>query len=404
MSSPKESEHSSQPDGSRPGPWYATHKGEVNKIVFNNCPEPTLGMELELQIIDPETRQLVSGGPAILSDFPGADWVKPELLQSTVEMNVGPCNDIGEARESLNERLALIQASADKHGYGLVSAGTHPSSRWESQEITEEDRYQEMLDRMQWPVRRLMIFGLHVHVGVSSGEKAIAISNSLATFLPHLLALSASSPFWHGEDTGLASVRVKIFESLPSAGLPYRMINWGEFQRFMNTLTHAGAITSIREVWWDIRPHPVFGTIEIRIADALPTIKENLALAALIQCLVVRLGELYDNGEVLPVRRYWVVAENKWRAARFGQDAQIICDDAGTIDGLEAQTLALVESLEPVAKRLRCHSELVAIREMLEVGASFRRQRAVFAKNGNMSDVVDSLAHELRADDILHSI
>ena len=136
----------------------------------------------------------------------------------------------------------------------------------------------------------------------------------MTTFLPHILALSASSPFWHGEDTGLASVRVKIFESLPAAGLPYRMINWGEFQRFMNTLMKAGAIESIREIWWDVRPHPVFGTIEVRIADAMPSIRETIALAALIQCLLARLSELYDCGEYLPLDRHWIVAENKWRA------------------------------------------------------------------------------------------
>lgn len=385
-------------------PWYQTQRGETNRITFNSCAEPTLGMELELQIVDPQSAALVSGGPAILERYDGADWIKPELLQSTVEVNVGPCNDIGEARRDLTSRMNKVLATADSLALGVVSAGTHPFSGWETQDITENPRYQHMLDRMQWPVRRLMIFGLHVHVGVSSGEKAIAISNSLTTFLPHILALSASSPFWNGEDTGLASVRVKIFESLPSAGLPYRMINWGEFQRYMNTLINARAITSIREVWWDVRPHPIFGTIEIRMADALPTLKENLAVAALIQCLVVRLSELYDNGDYLPIRRHWVVAENKWRAARFADEAMMICDDGGTLDPLEDQILQLVDSLEPIAKHLRCHPELTAVREMLSVGASFRRQRKVYAETGSLPAVVKSLQDELRHDRILTSI
>ena len=384
-------------------PWYRTERGEVNKITFHGSPAPTLGMELELQIVDREDGALVAGGPEILESYVGEDWIKPELLQSTVELNVGPCRTVAEAGQSLRQRLSGVIATAEEAGYGLISAGTHPFSAWESQKVTEQDRYQRMLDRIQWPVRRLMIFGLHVHVGVDSGEKAIAISNSLTTFLPHMLALSASSPFWHGEDTGLASVRVKIFESLPTAGLPYRMINWGEFQRFMNTLINAGAITSIREVWWDIRPHPVFGTIEVRVADALPTVKENLALAALIQCLVVRLGEMYDNGEYLPVHRHWIVAENKWRAARYAKDASIICDDAGNLRRLGEHTLELVESLTRVAESLNCADELLGIREMLEVGTSADRQRRVLGDSDDFARVIRELARELIEDNVLTS-
>lgn len=384
-------------------PWYRTRRGEVNRILFHGSPAATLGMELELQIVDPETGALVSGAPAIMQRL-DVEWVKQELLQSTVEINVGPCVDIDAARTSLTERLGKVIAVADELGYGVVSAGTHPFSAWESQKISDNPRYQYMLERIQWPVRRMMIFGLHVHVGVSSGEKAIAISNSLSTFLPHLLALSASSPYWHGEDTGLASVRVKIFESLPTAGLPYRMINWAEFQRFMNTLIAAQAINSIREVWWDVRPHPVFGTIEVRVADALPTIKENLALAALVQCLVVRLSEMYDSGDQLPVRRHWVVAENKWRAARWAREAMVICDDEGEIDRMDTQIEKLVASLVSTAAELGCQPELLAVREMLQVGASFERQRRVVQHDGDLRAVVKELERELRADDVLSSI
>lgn len=384
-------------------PWYRTRRGEVNRIVFHGSPAPTLGMELELQVVDPESGALVSGGPAIMERL-AVEWVKQELLQSTVEINIGPCTDIGEARDMLTARLRRVLQTADELGYGIISAGTHPFAGWESQKISDNPRYQYMLDRIQWPVRRMMIFGLHVHVGVSSDEKAIAISNSLTTFLPHLLALSASSPYWHGEDTGMASVRVKIFEALPSAGLPYRMVNWSEFQRFMNTLIRAQAINSIREVWWDVRPHPVFGTVEVRVADALPTIKENLALAALVQCLVARLSEMYDCGELLPVRQQWVVAENKWRAARWAREAMLICDDDGEIDRLDTQIEMVVESLVPTAANLRCENELLAVREMLQAGASFERQRRVVAAGGSLSDVVKELQRELRQDDVLESI
>ncbi len=380
-------------------PWYSPDTGKINRIIFNGCSDPTLGIEVEYQIIDPDSGELAPGGPAILEAFDQPAYAKPELLQSTVELNVGPCVDIAAARASLTERLAALRGVADDLGYGLIAAGTHPTSHWEAQRITESERYQSLLERMQWPARRLMIFGVHVHVGVSSGEKAIAISNSLTTFLPHLLALSASSPFWHGEDTGLASVRVKIFESLPVAGLPYRMINWGEFQRFMNTLMNAGAIESIREIWWDVRPHPVFGTIEVRIADALPTVRETIALAALIQCLIVRLSDLYDCGEYLPLNRHWIVAENKWRAARYADQAMVIADDTGELRRLDEMVREMVANLEPLSKRLGCEAELLDNLAILEVRPAFQRLRDVHASSGNLRDVVRYLEQQMADND-----
>ena len=379
-------------------PWYSPETGDIKRITFNGCQDPTLGIEVEYQIIDPETGELAPGGPAILEAFNQPEYAKPELLQSTVELNVGPCQNIGEARDSLTDRLGKLRATAADLGYGLIAAGTHPNSPWETQQVTEADRYQNLLDRMQWPARRLMIFGVHVHVGVSSGEKAIAISNSLTTFLPHLLALSASSPFWHGEDTGLASVRVKIFESLPAAGLPYRMINWGEFQRFMNTLMNAGAIESVREIWWDVRPHPVFGTIEVRVADALPTVRETMALAALIQCLIVRLGDLYDCGEYLPLNRHWIVAENKWRAARYADKAQVIADDSGELRSLDEMVREMVENLRPVAKRLGCSDELEDNLHILDTRPAFQRLRDVFDDTGELREVVRYLEQQMETD------
>lgn len=381
-------------------PWYASETGEINRITFNGCAEPTLGVEVEYQIIDPESGELAPGGPAILEAFDQPAYAKPELLQSTVELNVGPCRTVAEARATLEERLAALRATAGELGYGLIAAGTHPYSRWEAQRITENERYQSLLDRMQWPARRLMIFGVHVHVGVSSGEKAIALCNSLTTFLPHLLALSASSPFWHGEDTGLASVRVKIFESLPAAGLPYRMINWGEFQRFMNTLINAGAIESIREIWWDVRPHPIFGTIEVRIADAMPTLRETMALAALVQCLVTRLSELYDCGEYLPLNRHWIVAENKWRAARYADRAMVIADDSGELRRLDEMVREMVADLELAGKQLGCLGELRDNLAILDARPAFHRLRQVYAETGNMREVVRYLERQMDGDEL----
>ena len=272
------------------------------KINFNSSPTPTVGVELELQILDPETMNLIAGAPRILAHVGDDDHVKPELIESTIEFNTDVCPNVAAVRIELIERVNDLLRTCDRLGYEIASVGTHPFAKWAEQVITPKERYQELVNRCQWPARRLMIFGLHVHVGVSSGEKAIAVFNSLTTYLPHLLALSSSSPFFDGCDTGLASSRVMIFESLPTAGLPYRFINWAEFQRLITTLVNARAIWSIREIWWDIRPHPGFGTVEVRICDGLPTLDETVAMTALIQALVVWLCGQYDEGMYLPVR------------------------------------------------------------------------------------------------------
>jgi carboxylate-amine ligase len=237
---------------------------------------------------------------------------------------------------------------------------------------------------------------VHTHVGVGSGEEAIAIGNSLGTYIPHFLALSSSSPFWQGRDTGLASTRSKIFESLPTAGLPYQMKNWGQFQRFMRTLIGAGTIRSIREVWWDIRPHPGFGTLELRICDGIPSMDELCAIVALSQSLVVWLGDRYNAGLDLPAHQAWTIRENKWRAARYGLEAEIIRDEEGNLMALRRSIGDLVEVLEPIAERLGCRDDLLGVNSILERGTSATRQREVFAETHDLAAVVDSLVEELK--------
>ena len=367
-------------------------------ITFNSSPKPTIGVELELQILDPETRNLVPGAPKILERYEGEKWIKPELLKSTIEINTKICETAAEVREDLGKKLEILQGCCDELGYALAMAGTHPFSTWSEQVITQDERYESLVDRVQWPARRLLIFGLHVHIGICTGEKAIAIFNSLTSFLPHLLALSASSPYWMGEDTGMASARSKVFESLPTAGLPYRLINWAEFIRFMKTLIGAGAISSIREVWWDLRPHPGFGTVEIRVCDGLPTLTEVVSLAAFVQALVVWLGDQYDEGIYLPTYRHWIVRENKWRAARYSTDARIIVDENGGQRLLAEDIERLMAELIPVAKNLRCEKEIMGVRDIVRRGQSYIRQRRVFKRTGSLKDVVDSLITELRED------
>jgi len=367
-------------------------------IPFHGSPRPTLGVEIELQIIDPETRNLTSRSIQILERIPDEMPIKQELTQSTIEVVTGICNSVAEARADLTRSLEILYEIGDELGHTYAAAGTHPFAQWREQSIYPNERYLNLVKRIQWPARRLMIYGLHVHVGVKSGEKAIAICNALTKYLPHLLALSASSPFIDFEDTGLASARTKIFEGMPTAGLPFRLANYGEFQSFMNSLINAGAIESIREIWWDIRPHPQFGTIEVRICDCPSTLTDTAAITALTQCLVDWLDSCYDTGLMPELLRPWIVRENKWRAARYGLEANVIIDNAGTQRGLADDIEGLVGRLEGHSIELECEDELKDILKLLREGASYQKQRRIFAESSSFPDMVDFLAGSLRSD------
>ena len=278
----------------------------------------------------------------------------------------------------------------------LISMGTHPFARWKDQTITQSGRYINFLERMQWPVRRLIISGLHVHIGVESGEKAIAITNGMTRYIPLLIGLSANSPYFGSELTGLASTRTKIFEGLPTAGLPPFLKNYSEFQKFMRTLQKANSIQSIREVWWDIRPHPGFGTVEIRVCDAVPSVEEMVNLAALIQCLVVGLSNFYDDGAQLPILDPWVIQENKWRATRYGIDADIIVDEGGSLQSLKGAILETIDKILPIAEELGCRNELIQIGDIVENNqAPYQRQIFHYNKNNEYSDIIMSAINEL---------
>ena len=372
------------------------------QIDFDASEGPSLGVEWELELVDTETRQLVSGADEVLAairpdgaaEHPKA---KHELLQSCVEVITGVCGTVAEVRADLAATVAEVSEAAAKRSMGVMCSGTHPLTDWTSQQITDDPRYYGLIDRNQWVARQLQIFGVHVHVGVRGPDKAIPIVNALLAYVPHFLALSASSPYWIGSDTGLASYRSKIFEALPTAGLPYQLSGWNEFERYMEMLISTQAIQSIREVWWDIRPHPRFGTIELRICDGLPTLDEVGAVTALAQCLVDRLDSEMDRGYTLPVPPAWIVRENKWRAARYGLEAEIVVDARGTIKPVRQAISELVEDLTPTARRLKCTDELANVERILAGGASYQRQRLVAAGNGgDLTGVVDSLLAEMR--------
>jgi carboxylate-amine ligase len=371
-------------------------------IDFSPSQRTSLGVEWELELVDLDTRQLASGSNEILAamsltgdgEHPKA---KHELLQSCVEVITGICQTVAEARADLAETVATVSAAAAERNLGVMCSGTHPMTDWVTQEITDNARYTALLERNQWMARQLQIFGVHVHCGIRAPEKAIPIVNALLSYVPHFLALSASSPYWVGSDTGLASYRSKIFEALPTAGLPYQLSGWDAFESYMDALVSSKAIQSIREVWWDIRPHPGFGTVELRICDGLPTLDEIACVAALSQCLVERFDRQLDNGYTLPQPQPWLVRENKWRAARYGLDAEIIVDRAGSTQPVREALADLVEDLLPIARRLDCVSELETIPRLVQRGASYQRQRAVAAAHdGDLVPVVDLLMSEMK--------
>lgn len=378
-------------------------------IDFTHNARPTMGVELELHIVDAEDGDLVSASNELLAHMgaghPGQDHpkAKHELFQSTIEIITGVCETPAQARADLAATLDELQVLTRARGLRLISSGTHPFGIARRQLLSPDPRYHELVEAMQWPARRLLICGMHVHVGVRDGQRAITIINELRRTLPILLALSSSSPYFEGEDSGLASARSKVFESLPTAGLPPQLEDWVDFEAFMSTLLDTELITSIREVWWDIRPHPEFGTIELRMFDAPPTLTEVTALAALAQCMVVWCDERIEAGELPDPPREWTVRENRWLAGRYGIEATLIVEaDAGEAKPVRRSVrdlvVELVDELSPVARRIGCQAELRSVLDILERGPGSVRQRRMVEGGATLLDVVNNLAAEL-ADD-----
>ncbi len=378
-------------------------------IWWNPSRGATLGIEWELQLIDAASRLLRQDAREVITALraPGGaadeQKVHDELMQSAVEVVTGVCSTVSEAVADLTATIAQLQRITDMRGTMLACAGTHPVSDWRDAKMAPIQRYAELVEQMQWLARRIQTFGVHVHVGLRDGSKAIPIVNALAAYLPHFLALTASSPFWGGHDTGLASSRAVIFGGLPTAGPPHLLADWTEFEEYMDTLMRAGTIRSIKEVWWDVRPHPDFGTIEIRMFDGVPTLREVGMVGALSQSLVQLLDSQLDRGYQLPTQPSWVVRDNKWRATRYGLDAIVITDAAGATAPLRDELYELVQELQPVAQRLGCLDELTVASEVLDTGASYERQRAVLATGGGLTDVVDALVTEFAEDRFVYA-
>ncbi|WP_423739420.1 glutamate--cysteine ligase [Cryobacterium zongtaii] len=371
-------------------------------IEFARSERSTVGIEWELALVDRASGDLVSIADEVLDALRGPDGsphphITGELLLNTVELVSGVHHTVAGAVGDVAGQVAEVRAITDPLGVDPICSGSHPFGQWFDQQVTDKKRYHKLIDRTQWWGRNMMIWGIHVHVGIEDRDKVIPILNGLLSFVPHLQALSASSPFWAGVNTGYASNRAQMFQQLPTAGLPWRLEDWAAWEEYVNDLTVTGIIEDASEVRWDIRPSPRWGTIEVRACDGVSTVEELGAIAAFIQCVVEWMSTEIDEGRPVPTMQPWFVRENKWRAARYGLAAEIIVNSTGTERMVTDEVRRLVEVLSPTAERLGCLTELLQLNLILDHGASYQRQLAVAAThNGDLPAVVAALSRELR--------
>ncbi|MEJ3404209.1 glutamate--cysteine ligase [Rathayibacter sp. YIM 133350] len=371
-------------------------------ISFANSERSTVGIEWELELVDSLTGELSDCAHGVLEAMKDADGsphprATGELMLNTVEIVSSVHHTVGEAVAELDGVIDEVRDAAAAFGADVMCSGSHPFSQWYDQRITDKDRYHRLIDRTRWWGRNMMIWGIHVHVGIESADKAVPILNALLGYIPHLQALSASSPFWAGVNTGYASNRALMFQQLPTAGLPWQFEDWSGYERYVDDMTRTGVITDYTEVRSDIRPSPHWGTLEVRACDGVSTPFELGALGALIQCLVEWMSQRLDDGETLPSMQPWYVRENKWRAARYGLEAEIILDTTGREALVTDDLRELIEVLEPFADRLGCTRELLQLPELLDIGAGYQRQLAVAeAAGGDLKAVVAHVVREMR--------
>ncbi|MDH6237510.1 glutamate--cysteine ligase [Cryobacterium sp. CG_9.6] len=372
-------------------------------LEFARSARSTVGIEWEIALVDRATGDLVSIANEVLNDLRSPDGsahptITGELLLNTVEVVSGVHNTVAGAVADVAGQVAEVRAVVAPRGVDLICSGSHPFGQWFNQQITDKPRYDRLIDRTQWWGRNMMIWGIHVHVGIEDKAKVIPIMNGLLTYIPHLQALSASSPYWAGVDTGYASNRALMFQQLPTAGLPWGLADWEAWENYVDDMTTTGVIDDVTEVRWDIRPAPRWGTIEIRVCDGVSTTQELGAIAAFIQCLVEWMSTRLDAGENVPTMQPWFVRENKWRAARYGLEAEIILDQAGAERLVTDDVRRLIGVLSPVAERLGCLPELLNLHHIIDAGGSYQRQlRVADAADGSLPAVVAALSTELES-------
>ena len=360
----------------------------------------TIGIEEEYQTIDPVTRDLrshihtemIEKGKLLLQER-----VKAEMHQSVVEVGTSVCNNIKEAKTEVKKLRHDMIKLARENGLSLASAATHPFTDWRTQEIYPDERYHNIVQDMKMVARANLIFGLHVHIGIEDRETAIHLMNHARYFVPHMLALSTNSPFWLGMNTGLKSYRCKVFDKFPRTNIPDYFPSWGEYDNFIKLLIKTNCIDNAKKIWWDIRPHPFFNTLEFRVCDIPMRVEETIALAALIQATVVKLHKLYTANQGFRLYRRALLMENKWRASRYGLDGKMI--DFGKQKEVPTRDLLreYLEFVDDVVDELGSREELEYIHEILETGTGADRQLQVFEETGDLKKVVDYIIKETEA-------
>lgn len=344
----------------------------------------TLGVELEVQMLNPANVALTPRAMDLLSEVKHPRIIK-EMFLSTIELVTDVCGSIKNVESDLTDLIEQIENWGANNDVLFVSSGTHPMANFTERLIYPSDRYQELLDRNQWLIRRMAVYGLHIHIGMPNGDACISTMNRFLVDLPYFIGLSASSPFWNGTDTGLMSVRPTMYESHPTSGLPFLCKNWEEFENYYQDLLNTGSVQSMKDIWWDIRPSPGFGTIELRMCDAPTNMEELLAIAAFAQCLAKSYA---DEGlsEELPTR--WILRENKWRALRYGLDAELIDKNDKSVKPMRQLLLEKIEVLRPCFEFFESVESIEVLRRMVTSGVSSNRQKRKFIETNSLEEVI----------------
>src|SRR5271154_177953 len=363
-------------------------------------PTFTIGIEEEYQTVDPVTRDLrshihaemIEKGKLLLQER-----VKSELHQSVVEVGTSVCNNIKDARDEVKGLRRDMIKLARENGLRLAAAATHPFADWRTQEVYPDERYYSIIEDMQMVARANLIFGLHVHIGIEDRETAIHLMNVGRYFLPHILALSTNSPFWMGMNTGLMSYRCKVFDKFPRTNIPETFPSWGEYENFVKLLFKTGCIDNAKRIWWDMRPHPHFDTLEVRICDLPMRVEETIAIAALIQATFAKLYQLFSSNQTFRMYRRALIMENKWRAARYGLNGKLI--DFGKQEEVPVRDLILeyLSFVDEVVDELGSRREIEYIYEMLDRGSGADRQLRVYEETKDFAKVVDYIVAETQA-------
>ena len=367
----------------------------MEKIKFTPSKEPTVGVEVESQIVDKSTGDLVNIAENIVNGYGDEERVKHELYLSTVEVTSSPALDTNNTYSELSSIFEDILELANKNNAGLIATGTHPFALYEDQVITNVNpRYEEFANKYGWAVRRLLTFGMHVHVGMDSKEKAVAVHDEIRKYLPLVLALSACSPFWRGKDTELYCSRLSVFQGLPNTGLPEPYYEWREYEQSLQTLVEADIIKAgvgYRQIWKDVRIHPAYGTIEVRIADSMPSLIDTVAVATFVQSLAIYIGNKWEDGNLPPPTPNWLIERNRWAAIKEGLNAKFIIDLEGRTKPIKEVIKDLTKEIKPIAESLGSLNRLNELENIFKSDNMVENMR-----NFHKKESLDGLVKELQ--------